>query len=379
MKAVRSASVGKAIAIVLATAGMVAGTAARAQQAKQPDQPMKAAIFLQNRADRGLDDRLGLLNDLLAGRLANEGFAVIDPDAVATAYQESQRPRGAENATAPAPLEATPLRLAQALGADYLLLATLSSYAKEKRVFKGVGTAYGTDNESVLHTLRVNLRLLDGEQGASLYADTVTASERVATTAMLELADQDVVNRLLATAAMRIADSLARNTARLRQVEVAKQPLARFTVNCNVEGTTLELDSLGLGTAPGIFVAKPGLHQMRLTRQWFEPWERTVNIFDGQTLDITLEMTPAGLAKYKDINAFRQEMELARLEREAGVDIARQQSEADAYVKKTVADGEKVMRSNSHIRFEGDIDSLTIGAGGGGDNKVNLINIVPTN
>jgi len=174
-----------------------------------------------------------------------------------------------------------------------------------------------------------------------------------------------VITRLLAVAADKIAAGLQGNAKRIRQAELCQAELARFTVNCEVEGTTVELDGAALGTAPGVFLAKPGLHQMRVTRQWFEPWERTVNIHDGQVLNIALEMSPAGIAQYKDLEGFK----LAR-------QIATDQSDADAYVKRTIAEGEAEKRKNSYMKFEGDIDSLSIGEGGAGDNT-NNINIVP--
>lgn len=354
------------------------GAAGAGVAQEQSPKPMKAAVFLKNGAGSALDDKMALLNDLVASQLAEHGFAVIDPDTVATAYKASARPLGDENAGSQTPMDASPLRLAQTLGADYVVVAVLNDYAKNQRVFKGAGTLYGTNSESTVHTLRLSLKVLDGEKGAALFADTVAAAERVATGPALEISDADIVNRLLYSAARQIAATLGTNTRRIREAQVAKDALATFTVNCSIEGTTIELDGAALGTAPGLFVAKPGLHQMRVSRQWFEPWERTVNIFDGQILNVSLEMTPDGIAKFQSVELFKQSLELASLERETAVDIAKEQSAADAYVKKTVAEGEAEKRKNSYIRFDGDIDSLSIGTGDGGDNT-NLINIVPRN
>jgi hypothetical protein len=66
----------------------------------------------------------------------------------------------------------------------------------------------------------------------------------------------------------------------------------------------VELDGIAIGSAPGAFQAYPGIHKLRLSREGFEPWERTVNIYDGQTLRVALQMSEAGYARWADTTAF---------------------------------------------------------------------------
>ena len=67
---------------------------------------------------------------------------------------------------------------------------------------------------------------------------------------------------------------------------------------------TVELDGIALGSAPGEFKARPGLHKLRLSRAGFADWNRTVNIYDGQTLRVALQMSPEGYAKWQDTTDF---------------------------------------------------------------------------
>ena len=67
---------------------------------------------------------------------------------------------------------------------------------------------------------------------------------------------------------------------------------------------TVELDGIALGSAPGAFQAYPGLHKLRLSREGFDAWERTVNIYDGQTLRVAMQMSDDGYAKWKDTTGF---------------------------------------------------------------------------
>ena len=67
---------------------------------------------------------------------------------------------------------------------------------------------------------------------------------------------------------------------------------------------TIEVDGLAVGTAPGKLTVKPGLHKLRVVREGYKPWERTVNFTNGQTLNVGLEMSEAGYARWKESTAF---------------------------------------------------------------------------
>jgi hypothetical protein len=72
---------------------------------------------------------------------------------------------------------------------------------------------------------------------------------------------------------------------------------------------TVELDGLAIGSAPGAFKARPGLHKLRLSREGFKDWERTINVTEGQQLHVALQMSDAGYGRWKDNLAFLQELD----------------------------------------------------------------------
>jgi hypothetical protein len=67
----------------------------------------------------------------------------------------------------------------------------------------------------------------------------------------------------------------------------------------------VEIDGATVGSSPGTFKATPGLHQMRVTRQWMQPWQQTVNIQPGATFRVALELSDAGLQRYRSLEGFR--------------------------------------------------------------------------
>jgi hypothetical protein len=233
-----------------------------------------------------------------------------------------------------------------------------------------------------------------------VYGDVVTASEKVATLEHLESTSTDITNKLLDNGAIQIAQNIADKVERIRTVQVKTLPTVEFTIKSNIEDATVELDGAVIGSAPGRFNAAPGLHQMRIGKEFFASWEKTVNIYPNQLLTVTLEMSDEGLRRYKNIETYKaemantkqemelakkttdQELDLTKKEREAAVEMSReansaevyrvksdaeiakeqsvadaevkrQQSAADADAKRNISEGEKKKREQSYIHDDG--------------------------
>jgi hypothetical protein len=345
--------------------------------ADKADAPLKAAIFIQNRAGAEFTDKLDVLNDLLATRLTEKGFSVIDRSVVLAKFREarnlepslqrdinalektydgSNMTGGVENVLS----GASALRIAQMIGADYLVMASLTSFGQETRTFKGEGTQFGSNNRSYVYTLRIAAKVLEGAQGGTLYGDTVSVSERVAVVENLRIESSEVVNKLLDAGALKVAANIGDKIQKIRDVKVKIPAAVEFTVKSNVEGAAVELDGAVIGSTPGKFLAAPGLHQLRLSIQWLTTWERTINIYADQVLNVALELSPEGLKRYStleqlqlDLAKTKMQTDAERKERGADVVIHKEQSDADAFSKKAIAEGEKKKRENSYDRIQG--------------------------
>jgi hypothetical protein len=77
-----------------------------------------------------------------------------------------------------------------------------------------------------------------------------------------------------------------------------------------VDSVVVELDGVAIGSATtgSSFKARPGLHRMRLSRDGFKSWEGMVNLFDGFTFNATMELTDAGVARWREQSLFIQEL-----------------------------------------------------------------------
>ncbi|MCU0770663.1 MAG: PEGA domain-containing protein [Verrucomicrobia bacterium] len=314
--------------------------------------PIQVALFVDNRAGASFDDKVPVLENFLAGRLASGDMEVLSRQVILNALKDF----GAGSTSAPnTPGQeldrvlsdsGSALRLAQNLGADYILLAALASYGMESRNFTGEGV--NTINQT--HTLRATYRLAEAARGGEVAGDTVVARRTLRQSAGLQIESSDVLNGLLDDAADQIAASLLARRVALPEVSLdasrvnvtfqcsitdfARLPNAGLNENNEVvlgEGSaratvsevTVEINGITVGSTPGPLEVPPGLNKLRLTREGFKPFERTVNFYQGQTLTVALQMTEAGFARWKDVVAAYTALENNRKLTDAEVEVLR--------------------------------------------------------
>lgn len=356
----------------------------------QPEQ-LVTAIFVRNTGGKDLNSEIDTFNNTLSSRLTDKGFAIMDWNdivqkfresdetedniykytksfmAVATttqsndsltAFTEKSKVSEPQNSMTEKTKEggitkSSSLRISQMLGAKYLIVATMGHVGHEKRIFKGEGTLYKTNNEADIYTMPMTVRVLDGDSGQSIYGDMLVASTQVYQNASVEIIMNNIIDKLIDSGTALLADNISKKVGQIRAAALTLSTPVQFTIDCNVNGATAELDGAAIGSPPAVFSAKPGLHQLRITREYFQPWEQTVNIHANQKLTISLEFTTEGQAKYKDLAAFKQSQELEKAKTYAEIGIAEQQSQADADVKEKVSSGQEVFLKNSYIRSDG--------------------------
>ena len=310
-----------------------------------------AAIVVSNRADAKYDGKVAALEDLLAARLTDLGFNLISREVVTSNLRSFTPPsapvddtsaRAAASAEAAFLDQSSALRLAQNLGADYVLHASITSYAETRRNI----TAYGNSLTNYDFTLRVAYKVLDAQGGGSLTGDVAKVSHSEQAASGSSASVSGVLDDLLDEAAQQIAASL-RTRVTAGRIAAAKPAAKSVSITVNVEAAdlfipdvrigaenvvtvgeskfkvlplnaTVEVDGVAVGTAPGKITVKPGFSRLRLSREGFEPWERTINAVDGQTLTIAMTMSPEGLARFrastKWINELRNQAKLTDAE-----------------------------------------------------------------
>lgn len=339
----------------------------------------KAAIFVANRAGAQYDTLISQLEDHLTARVSGSGFQVLSREIIANSLQSfdpavASAPRPADGLDAKLTEQSSALRLGQNLGADYLLVATVDSIGtKERKV-----SAYGVNMTNVDTNLRATYKVIDGNTGATLVADVVKSTVSARQTENAQTTNDDAVNELLDQAAEQLGNSLKSRVA-ARQIPAASVAAAQVDVNIFVEAAdlyipdvrvdkdntisisedklkvsplnvTVEVDGVAIGTAPGKVKLRPGFSKIRLTRDGFKTWERTINAVNGMTLNVAMELSPQGYARWKDATAFINDLKNGAKLTDAQVKVLEGQAKAleNSYFRINLKEGLSI---NYHSLF----------------------------
>src|SRR5580658_9437825 len=89
------------------------------------DNARKAAIFVANRADKSLDDKLGTLEDFISSHITEKGFTVISREVATDALSSLKKDSSPTAADQLLSDNSSVLRLGQMLGVDYLIVASI--------------------------------------------------------------------------------------------------------------------------------------------------------------------------------------------------------------------------------------------------------------
>ena len=208
--------------------------------------PLKVALFVDNRAGSAFDDKVPVLEDFLASRIAGMQMQVLSRQIVLDALKNYSAGSSSTGDTPGRVLDRTlsdntsALRLAQNLGADYVLVPTLATYGKETRTYAGSGIK----SENTTHTLRVSYRLAEAARGGEISGDNVTVSRTYRRTGGLQIESSEVLNELLDEAAEKLSHSIVSRRSAMPAVAASS---SRVTVA--IQTTITDFASLQLSVS----------------------------------------------------------------------------------------------------------------------------------
>ena len=328
--------------------------AARGSESTESVPSRVAAIFVRNREPKIDDSRVAVLEDFLVAGLDDTCFTTMSREDCLNAVSKFAR----EGANAGKNLDpakdldrllsdqTSALRLAQSMGADYVLIASITALSVERRVTDDA--ARGIKTEVTTSTLDATFRILGRAEGRVLASGSAMASDAVRQAPGLKV-ERDIVTGLLRESAAKMAEAMRKRCEKkgiaspdalseatieitgtpsdLAVPEIVKDAAGNWVVSSGryqLEATSfaIELDGIVVGTTPSPVRAAPGLHKIRVTRPDFEPYEATVNIGKGTTpLVIPMKATPEGLARWRDMSTFFQALKKDQQLTEAQVKV----------------------------------------------------------
>ena len=300
-----------------------------------PPPPQKTpvmAIFVKNHTKTvGMDDQVDGIRDRLAAEVSGMDFIVMDSAEIGAAFNRYKITTAEERAGLIAGLftGGSVTRVAQMLGADYILTASIIGASQMNRV--------AGDRAVTIYTLRMATKVLDATTGGSVYGKNWSNKQPVPQgngddamghyDDLIDMWVQETGEELAAarprwrapvanTAAMvpfTVTTTIDATIAPLAATVDASKPVQE-ELRIVAGGITVEVDGAAVGSSGGTFYARPGLHQLRVSRQWMTPWVGTVNIMSGAVFNVALELSAAGFEHYKNKEALRAELALAYAE-----------------------------------------------------------------
>ena len=278
-----------------------------------------------------MDDQVDGIRDRLAAEVSGLDFIIMDSAEIGAAFNRYKITTAEERAGLIAGLftGGSVTRVAQMLGADYILTASIVGASQMRRP--------AGDRGVTIYTLRMATKVLDATTGGSVYGTNWVNKRPV------PMGNSDdamaIYDDLIDAWVEDTGADLAAARPRWRAPVAASSAMVPFTVVTTLDdifkplettvdaskpvkdelrvvagGVTVEVDGAAVGSSGGTFYARPGLHQLRVSRQWMTPWTQTVNIMSGAVFNVALELSAAGFEHYKNKEALRAELALAYAE-----------------------------------------------------------------
>ncbi len=300
-----------------------------------PPPPRKApvmAIFVKNHTKTaGMDDQVDGIRDRLAAEVSGLDFIVMDSAEIGAAFNRYKITTAEERAGLIAGLftGGSVTRVAQMLNADYILTASIIGASQMNRV--------AGDRAVTIYTLRMATKVLDATTGGSVYGKNWSNKQPVP-----QGNGDDPMGHyddLVDMWVQETGEDLAAARPRWRGPTADSGVLASFTVKTTLDdiftplattvdaskpvqdelrvvagGISVAIDGAVIGSSGGTFRARPGLHQMTVSRQWMTPWTQTVNISEGAVFNVALELSDEGFRHYRNKETLRAELALAYAE-----------------------------------------------------------------
>jgi len=323
------------------TAGGVAnGTAGGTASAQAIPQRYSAAIFVKNRPADVSPEKVMVLEDYIAAQVDKFCFTTVSREDTLNAVARFAT-AGANVGTNIDPAkdldrilsdETSALRLAQQMGVDYILIASITAYINDRQQTE----AYGATTDIRSAQLDVTYRLLGRVQGQVITSDSVTATEKVRQSPNLKQ-ERDLIDVVIRRCAQEIGESVGKRCSEATVTAPSTLPAeVPFRIVCTMQDMTIpgvvtdaatgryvvsgvnwnllptnaavEIDGLVVGNAPEMLNVFPGLHKVSITCEGFRPWNRTINVRPGMSLSVPLQLTDEGLIRWRSQLAFMQSL-----------------------------------------------------------------------
>ena len=251
--------------------------------AMRAQEPIDALLIVQNHVSDEFQKPLSDLGDRLSGALSGDIFNIIDPNDI-VGDEQNRGPWGEKMPISSA------TRLAENLDAQALVTAAINEASV-------VNYGVPPKARAVRMTLTISAKKLP--KGATVASVTVTETSRKMTVNTLSQNEDAAYSELVGTL---VAKASAQFLAKGRTVAWKDVALKTIEVafGCNFPGADVSIDGVSYGTAGTIGQAplkvkvSDGLHNLRISYPYTEPFEVRAKLQEGTTFMVVLRENEEG-------------------------------------------------------------------------------------
>jgi hypothetical protein len=184
----------------------------------------RAALLVENRAGEEFKKLSSQLEDQLSSRATGQGLVLIGRQLVTDAI--AKEGAGAQ-LDALLSERTSALRLAQSLGVDWIVLASLSSVTREERTFND-GTLQLTSHN---HVLRVSYKIAEAAEGGALAGDSIRVSRNIRGTQTAGIDSSEIYSQLVDDAVTRVLQGFPEKVLQVAKAEVPRTSSIEISVS----------------------------------------------------------------------------------------------------------------------------------------------------
>ena len=319
-----------------------------AAPAAPPAKPIKLALFVRNVSPDVPDEKVSVLESYITAWLTSNQIEVINRAELLNAV--SAFATTGANAGTGDPMntmtdrllsdQSSAVALARNLGADGLLIATITSLITDLRQVRHPERG---NYDNIFYTLDIQWNVLDGGTGGSIASGLAQANEGLRQTESLtrtfnidKLLRQDAekigqeVRTAMAKPTTRKPTAVAEATgvqvritlADLSVPEIVKQPNGEYIIGANryqmePMACSFIVDGMLAGTVPGVVPITPGPHKIRIERPMVETYEKFMVVRPGMSLTIPVALSIEGRRQWMEQTKFFESLKDGAVMREA--------------------------------------------------------------
>ena len=316
--------------------------------AAPPAKPIKLALFVRDVSPDVPDEKVSVLESYITAWLTSNQIEVINRAELLNAV--SAFATTGANAGTGDPIntmtdrllsdQSSAVALARNLGADGLLIATITSLITDLRQVRHPERG---NYDNIFYTLDIQWNVLDGGTGGSIASGLAQANEGLRQTESLtrtfnidKLLRQDAekigqeVRSAMAKPTTRRPTAVAEATgvevritlADLSVPEIVKQPNGEYIIGANryqmePMACNLIVDGMLVGTVPGVVPITPGPHRIRIERPMVETFEKFMVVRPGMSLTIPVALSNEGRRQWMEQTKFFESLKDGAVMREA--------------------------------------------------------------